>query len=244
LFAAHGQSEISIVEPGSFLLRQVSIMTIDFYYTSGGPFAWRCLLALEAKALVYTPHLVDLSKQENRTAEFLALNARGTLPLLKEGPIVVRESQAIMFFLDCAHPATPLYGETPADAARVMQEICEQASYLEGPLRAIIGPLLFAQNGGDLTNVPRAAAALRDELRALDGRLCRECWMAGETLSAADLNLYPFLASLERALLQPSAARLDLKLTPITDRFPHIGRWMRAIQALHGYERTEPMHWN
>ena len=219
-------------------------MTIDFYYTSGGPFAWRCLLALEAKALVYTPRLVDLSKQENRTPEFLALNARGTLPVLKEGPIVVRESQAIMFYLDRAHPAIPLYGRTPAEAARVMQEICEQASYLEGHLRAIIGPLLFAQNGGDLTNVAQAASPLRNELQALDGRLSQEPWIAGEALSAADVNLYPFLASLERALTQPAAAQLDLGLTPIADRFPGIGRWMRTIQALPGYERTKPIHWN
>ena len=79
-----------------------------FYYASGGPFAWRCLLALEAKALAYTPHLVDLSKHENRTPEFLALNARGTLPVLREGLTAVRESQAIMFYLECAHPAPPL----------------------------------------------------------------------------------------------------------------------------------------
>jgi glutathione S-transferase len=219
-------------------------MAIDFYYTSGGPFAWRCLLALEAKALVYTPHLVDLASRENRTPEFLALNPRGTLPVLKDGPIAVRESQAIMFFLDRAYPAIPLYGETPAEAARVMQEICEQASYLEAPLRAIIAPLLFAQNGGDPTNVAHAAAPLRDELRARDGRLRQERWIAGEALSAADLNLYPFLASLERALSQPAAAQLDLELTPITDRFPGIGRWMRAIQALSGYERTKPVHWD
>jgi len=219
-------------------------MAIDFYYTSGGPFAWRCLLVLEAKALVYTPHLVDLSKHENRTPEFLALNARGTLPVLKEGPIVVRESQAIMFYLDRGHPATPLYGETPAEAARVMQEISEQASYLERPLCAIAGPLLFAQNEGDLTNVAHAASSLRDELQARNRRLCQECWLAGEKLSAADLNLYPFLASFERALLQPAAAQLDLERTPITDRFPGIGRWMRAVRALPGYERTKPMHWN
>jgi glutathione S-transferase len=219
-------------------------MTIDFYYTSGGPYAWRCLLALEAKALVYRSHLVDLSKHENRTPEFLALNTRGTLPVLKEGPIVVRESQAITFYLDCAHPATPLYGETPAEAARVMQEICEQASFLEGPLRAIIGPLLFGQNAGEPANVVQAASPLRDELQALNGRLLQEAWIAGEKLSAADLNLYPFLASLERALRQPAAALLNLELTPIADHFPSIGHWMCAIQTLPGYERTKPMHWN
>ena len=86
-------------------------MAIDFYYTDGGPFAWRCLLVLEAKALVYTPYLIDLSKHENRTPEFLALNARGTLPILKEGPIVVRESHAIMFYLDRSHPRPRCMGK-------------------------------------------------------------------------------------------------------------------------------------
>jgi len=219
-------------------------MAIDFYYTSGGPFAWRCLLALEAKALAYTPHLVDLSKQENRTPDFLALNPRGTLPVLREGAIVVRESQAIMFYLDFAYPAPSLYGETPAEAARVMQEICEQASYLEGPLRAIIGPLLFPRDGDRLTSVELAAPALHDGLQALDRRLDGECWLAGEKLSAADLNLYPLLALYERALLQPAAAQLDLERAPIPDRFPGIGRWMRAVRALPGYERTRPMHWD
>jgi len=45
-------------------------------------------------------------------------------------------------------------------------------------------------------------------------------------------------------LLQPAAAQLDLERTPITERFPGIGRWMHAIRALPGYERTKPMHWN
>jgi glutathione S-transferase len=92
-------------------------------------------------------------------------------------------------------------------------------------------------------NVAQAASPLRDELQSLDGRLCRQCWIAAETLSAADVNLYPCLASLERALRQAAAAQLDLALTPIADRFPGIGRWMRAAQALHGYERTMPTHW-
>src|SRR5262249_25885685 len=97
---------------------------------------------------------------------------------------------------------------------------------------------------GDLTNVAHAASSLRDELQARNRLLRQERWLAGEKLSAADLNLYPFLASLERALLQPAAAQLDLERTPITDRFPGIGRWMNAIRALPGYERTKPMHWN
>jgi hypothetical protein len=52
------------------------------------------------------------------------------------------------------------------------------------------------------------------------------------------------LASFERALLQPAAAQLDLDRTPRADRFSGTGRWMRAMAALPGYERTKPLHWN
>ena len=216
-------------------------MTIDFYYSSGGPFAWRCLLALEAKQIAYTPHLFDLSKQDHRKPEFLAINPRGTLPVLRDVSIVVRESLAILFYLDRAYPKTPLFGRDAAEAARVMQEICEQASYLEGSLRGILGPLLFGQ-ADKLGGVPDAAAALEPELKTLDARLGREPWLAGDALSAADINLYPFLPSLERALLKPQAAQFKLSLTPITDNYPGIARWMRSIEALPGYGNTKPLH--
>ena len=216
-------------------------MTIDFYYSSGGPFAWRCLLALEAKQIAYTPHLFDLSKQDHRKPEFLAINPRGTLPVLRDGAIVVRESLAILFYLDRAYPKTPLFGRNAAEAACVMQEICEQASYLEGSLRGILGPLLFGQ-ADKLGGVPDAAAALEPELKTLDARLGREPWLAGDALSAADINLYPFLPSLERALLKPQAAQFNLSLTPITDNYPGIARWMRSIEALPGYGNTKPLH--
>ena len=214
-------------------------MTIELYYTSGGPFAWRCLLALEAKQLAFTPQLLDVSKLEHKTPAMLALNPRGTLPVLKDGPVVVRESQAILTYLDRAYPATPLFGRNAAEAARVMQEICEQASYLEGPLKAILGPLLFGQTD-KLALIPAAALSLTTELKLLDAQLAREPWLAGAALSAADINLYPFLPSLERALRQPQAAQFDLKLTPVAEVYPNMSRWMRAIEALPGFERTKP----
>ena len=75
-------------------------MALHFYYSKGGPFARRCLLTLAAKRLDYTAHPLDIGKQEHRTPEMLALNPRAALPLLQDGEIIVRESQAIMFYLD------------------------------------------------------------------------------------------------------------------------------------------------
>ena len=216
-------------------------MAIEFFWTSGGPFAWRCLLALEIKRLEYTSTLVDLAGGGTRTPEFLALNPRATLPVLTDGDVAVRESRAIIYYLDRAYPDVPLYGRTPAEAARIMQEVDEQVSYLEGPLKGIIGPLLFAKAPADMAAVQAAAESLRKELALLETRLGREPYMAGALLSAADVHLYPFLPTLERAIA--GVRGLDLGLTSIGARFPSLAAWMRRIEDLPGFDRTIPPHW-
>ena len=213
-------------------------MTIQFYYTNGGPFAWRCLLALAIKQVEYIPVILDLSRGDTRTAEFLQLNPRGTLPVLRDGEIVVRESQAIVYYLDRAYPEPALYGRTPAEAARIMQEICEQGSYLEAHLRKVVGQLLF--KAGDASGIADVVEPLLNELELLNSQLGNTVWIAGNEISAADLNIYPFLASLERALLQPAAANLKLRFQQNDARFSNISRWMRAVQELAGYTETVP----
>ena len=208
-------------------------MALHFYFSKGGPFAHRCLLTLAAKKLAYTAHPLDISKQEHRTPEMLALNPRGALPFLLDGATLVRESQAIMYYLDRAYPDPPLYGRAPAEAGRIMQEICEQAAYLDAHLKAILGPLLFGQRVDNLKDAVTAAAnGLRGEFAKLNDRLQHETWLAGDSLSAADINIYPFFPALDRALQQPQAAALDLALTPIGSRYPAIGRWMKDMESL------------
>ena len=219
-------------------------MAIEFFWTSGGPYAWRCLLALETKGLSYTSTLVDLAGGATRTPAFLAMNPRATLPVLTDGDVCVRESQAIIYYLDRAYPEPPLYGRTPREAARIMQEVDEQASYLEAPLRGVIVPLMFAKGPPDRAGIETAAASVVKELTTLETRLAAEPYLAGEALSAADLHLYPFLPTLERGLAKPEAEGLDTGLVPLERGFPSIARWMRAIEALPGYERTIPPHWH
>jgi len=210
-------------------------MALHFYYSKGGPFARRCLLTLAANGLNYTAHPLDIGKQEHRTAAMLAINPRGALPLLQDGDILVRESQAVMFYLDRAYPDPPLYGRTPQEAAAVMQEIAEQASYLEGPLKAILGPLLFGQRVEKLEEaVSAAATSLRGEFDKLEARLQKQANLTGELLSAADINSYPFFPALERALQQPQVSNLSLGLMPFSKCYPAVGRWMAAMESIGG----------
>ncbi|MGQ0657219.1 MAG: glutathione S-transferase family protein [Chromatiales bacterium] len=75
-------------------------MTLEVYWGSGSPFAWRALLALEVKRLQYVSHQLQFSRQEHKSPEFLRLNPRGKVPVLKDGDFVVYESLAIMKYLD------------------------------------------------------------------------------------------------------------------------------------------------
>ena len=116
-----------------------------------------------------------------------------------------------------------------------MQEIAEQASYLEGPLKAILGPLLFGQRVEKLEEaVSAAATSLRGEFDKLEARFQKQSYLTGETLSAADINIYPFFPALEHALAQPQVSALSLGLTPFSKSYPAIGRWMAAMDSLGG----------
>src|SRR4051794_18426468 len=105
---------------------------IEVFWASGSPFSWRVLLALEVKKLPYRSHLLEMSKREHRTPEFLAMNPRGQVPVLRDGSLVVSESIAILPSLDRAYPETPLFGTPPAEAAAVWQEVMQGALYVDG----------------------------------------------------------------------------------------------------------------
>lgn len=218
-------------------------MALTLYWGSGSAFAWRVQLALEFKSLPYESRLLSFSAKETRTPEFLAINPRGKVPVLVDGQCVVRESQAIVHYLDRKYPEPPLFGRTPAQAAAVIQCICEVGSYLEAPLLALARTAFSGQVAARAEELRAQAAKVAAELATSEGELAARPWLADEAPSAADLHLFPLVQTLVRALGKPGVAELAPELVPLPARFPAIGAWMARIQAMPGYERTYPPHW-
>jgi glutathione S-transferase len=220
-------------------------MTIDLYWGSGSPFSWRVLLALEYKRLPYSNHLLQFSKQEHKSPHLLSLNFRGRVPVLKDGDYVVFESLAVLFYLDRKYPAPPLFGRSPEEAGVIMRVICEFQAYAEEHVMKIVNA--FFQRGPDQS--PKAADLadamhrVASEARSIEARLAKSDWVVGESLSAADIVIFPSLQILLRALARPEASDLSSRFLPLDVNYPALSRWIARMEALPGYEKTYPPHW-
>jgi len=221
-------------------------MAIDLYWGSGSPFSWRVLLALELKRLQYTNHLLQFSKQEHKSPHMLSLNFRGRVPVLKDGDYVVFESLAVLFYLDQKYPKpAPLFGRSPEEAGVIMRVICEYQAYAEDHVMKIVSAFLMRTPGQVVKQEDLASAmhVVASEARSIEARLSRSDWVVGETVSAADIVIFPSLQILLRALSKPEARDLSSRFLPLDVNYPALSRWIERVEALPGYEKTYPPHW-
>ncbi|MGH7821244.1 MAG: glutathione S-transferase family protein [Candidatus Binatia bacterium] len=218
-------------------------MAIELFWGSGSPYSWRALLALEVKGLGYESRLLEFSKQQHKSPEYLAINPRGKVPALREDGHVVYESLAILAYLDARQPERPLFGATPRERGEVWRAISECESYLVPAATGVVRPLFFGGAAAKVAEIREEAASVRGELTILDATLRESPWIAGSSLTAADLAVFPFVQLLLRAGSREEAKPLDLRILPLTERFPSIAGWVNRVERLPGYERTYPPHW-
>jgi glutathione S-transferase len=91
--------------------------------------------------------------------------------------------------------------------------------------------------------IQQAAQTLRHELRMIDERLAGSHWLVGDTISAADIGVFPLVQLLLRVASKDAAQPFNLGLVPLSQTFPNIARWVQRIEALPNYQRTYPPHW-
>src|SRR5262245_36914597 len=172
---------------------------LEVFWVSGSPYAWRALLALEVKQLKHISRLLDVSKGEVKAPEYLKLNPRGTVPTLRDGDVVVRESLAIMAYLDRKYREPSLFGANAQQVAKAWRLISEYLSYAHGPVTRIISPLYTGKVGEKKSDLLAAVPQVHAELERFQEELAGSAWFGGETVGAADIAIYPFIRSLLRA---------------------------------------------
>jgi glutathione S-transferase len=124
-----------------------------------------------------------------------------------------------------------------------MRVINEFQAYTEDSIQRITGAVFGGDadlHGDAITNAMHIVAR---EARTIEFRLSRLDWIVGETYSACDMVIYPWIAVLRRALARPAATDLARRFLPIEANYPALGRWLARIESQAGFERTYPPHW-
>jgi glutathione S-transferase len=217
---------------------------LEVFWDSGSPYVWRVLLALEVKQLPYTSRRIQFSKDEQKTPEFLAMNPRGKIPVVRFGGFILYESTAILAWLDREWPERPIFGRDASEHGQIWRAVAEIDAYLQPEvvrmLRLRMARAIYFDSV-ELEAVKTAAKATHTELGRIEGSLGQT--MVGDEVSAADIVLLPAVQLILRAAGHERAVPLELGFLPLPESYPKLAAWLERMEALPGYDRTYPPHW-
>lgn len=217
---------------------------------SGSPNGWRVLLALTLKALPYDVNYLQLSNMEHKSEEYLKLNPRGKVPVLHAGGHFIRDSIAILAWLDRKHSDTPLFGTSADEAREIWQVTMETAEYLRAAFQGVFTPILIRGVSYDEAEasvreqLDAASVILKSELDRLETLLRSGAYMVGDRPSAADCVTFPEVRMMARAIHTKSNDMEALGLDTLERDYPKLSEWSDRVLALPGVIDTMPVHWS
>ena len=190
---------------------------MQLYHSPASGNAYKVELLLSLLGIEHEIIPVDLSAQESRTAEFLAINPRGQIPVLVDGDVTIWDSQAILAYL-ARRFGEAWFPQNPLALSEVMAWLAfAQNECLFGLARAR-AVLVFARPW----DLQQSQDYGRAGLQVLDEHLATRDWLAAGRATIADVACYPYVG------LAPHG---NIAL----DGCPRVLSWMRRIQQLDGY---------
>ena len=195
------------------------------------PPSWMVQLALAEKDVPHTVRRLDFAAGEHRTPEMLALNPRGTIPVLTDGDLALYETFAILEYLEVAHPAPPLLPAGRRDRGVALNRLHESTNLKAAGMQLFAYLMRTPEDDQHLPVLTRMTAALCHELEWWERYYAAGPYCAGSSLSLADLSVFTYLAT---------AVQLGLRL----DRFPSLLRFYRAMRVRRSVLSSWPQRWN
>ncbi|PZU10776.1 glutathione S-transferase family protein [Sphingomonas sp.] len=150
---------------------------------------------------------------------FVALNSNRLVPVLVHGDEVVWESNSILRYLANVHGPTPLYPEEP-----YIRSLCERwMDWQLSSLNPCMSPLFIAMvrtaaADRDPVMLERLTAQARDLFARLDEALAATDYLAGSSLTLADISTGMFAYRWFEMALDRG--------TPT----PHLRRWLELLK--------------
>ena len=165
----------------------------------------------------------------------LAVHPFGKVPAMKHGDFTLYETMAIARYIDTTFPGGRLAPAEPKDAARMLQWISAVCDYgYQVMIRELVWQrVVMPMQGGtaDEAIIKAAVPKLERQLAIYDKALGESAWLAGDTVSIADLFLAPVLFYV--AGTPEGQAALKGRTA--------VNRWFGAISERPSFKSTMPV---
>lgn len=219
-------------------------MAIECYYVSGSPWAWRVMLALAYKGIEFEHKVLEFSRGDLETPEYIAMNPHKQVPVLRDGDVVLYESGAILAYLDRKYPENPIFGTSAEEAGFIHQRALESQNHLMAPMASVLRPIFQGRAEEHKEQIEEGLAKIPEALAMVASWLEAAPYIAGKDISAADMTLYPGLAMIQRVLGGPLGAAYDTSaFLPLGKQFSAVGEWMQRVEAMPRFNEVYPPHW-
>lgn len=196
-------------------------------YAFATPNSIKVPVALEELGVDYVLHAVNVRKGEQKSAEFIALNPNGKVPVLVDSeaasePFVLTESAAILVYLaEKTGKLLPTSGEA---RARVFEQLFFHASGL-GPAFGQSGFFQRQASEPQPLAIQRFTTEAARTLNVLDKVLADHHFVAGEEMTIADIAHFGWLWRREFAGVSFEHA-------------PNVARWFDEMAARPAVQRA------
>ncbi|GGY83229.1 glutathione S-transferase [Cellvibrio zantedeschiae] len=175
-------------------------------------------LLLSLLNISYQSIELNRTEREQKSAEFLAKNSFGQVPVLKDGDLIIRDSQAILVYLARAYGEEKWFPNDAVQAAEITQWLSTAANEIaHGP-----AALRAHHKLGRAINLEAANQITQNLLNILEAQLAHKDWLATDNLTIADIAVYPYIAL-------ANEGKVDLA------DFPAIRKWLGRIEKLDGF---------
>ena len=183
-------------------------------YTAATPNGHKATVTLEELGLAYNLNVLDFQKEEQKAPEYLKINPNGRIPAIVDDGFAVFESGAIMIYL--AEKTGQLMPTDVQGRSRVIQWLMFQMGGI-GPMMGQANVFFRYFPEKIQPAIDRYQGESARLFGVLDRQLADNEWLAGD-YSIADIANWCWVRIYDWS---------GIDIAP----FPHLQRWMAAIDA-------------
>lgn len=181
---------------------------------SGNCYKVRQLLSFLDIAFDVVP--IDLLNKQQKTPEFLALNTFGQVPVLNDGDLYLRDSQAILFYLAATYDDGTWLPRDAIGMAKVMQWLSTASNEIANSLAA--ARVFYLMKRPDI-NLQVATTRAHSLLNIINQHLATRAWLELDRPTLADIACFPYIAMAHEGKIS-------------LEHYPHTLAWIERFKQL------------